>query len=57
MTQSVLDEVKGIGPKKKKALLQAFGSIKGIRKAGLEEIEKIVGKETGERVKDILGDE
>lgn len=37
--QSVLDEVEGIGPKRKANLLQKFGSIKKMREATVEEIQ------------------
>jgi excinuclease ABC subunit C len=39
MTASILDEVEGIGPKRKKALYRAFGSMKNIRAASLEELK------------------
>lgn len=35
---SVLDEVQGIGPKRKKALLRTFGSLRAIRAASVEEL-------------------
>jgi excinuclease ABC subunit C len=41
--QSALDSVPGIGPKRKRALLRKFGSLKGIREAPLEEIASTVG--------------
>jgi hypothetical protein len=36
--RSALDEVQGIGPKRKKELLRRFGSVKNIRAATLEEL-------------------
>ena len=33
-----MDEIDGIGEKRKKALLRAFGSVEGIRDASLEEL-------------------
>ncbi len=39
MTQSILDEVAGIGPVRKKALLKHFGSFKRLRQASLQQIE------------------
>ena len=39
MTASILDEVPGLGPVRKKALLKAFGSFKKLREASLEEIK------------------
>jgi excinuclease ABC subunit C len=41
--QSALDTIPGIGPKRKKALLKKFGSVKQIREAGVEEIAATVG--------------
>ena len=38
MTASILDEVPGIGPKRKKALYKHFGSLKKLRQASLQEI-------------------
>ena len=36
--QSALDTIPGVGPKRKKALLRKFGSVRGIREASVEEI-------------------
>lgn len=41
--QSALDAVPGIGPKRKKALLRKFGSVKAIREAPVEDIAATVG--------------
>jgi excinuclease ABC subunit C len=41
--RSALDEVNGVGPKRKKALLQTFGSVKGIKGASVEEIAAVPG--------------
>ena len=43
MTVSVLDEVEGIGPTRKKALLRHFGSMKRLRAASVEEIAAVKG--------------
>jgi len=40
---SPLDEVSGIGAKRKKALLLHFGSAKAVAAAGLEDLEKVEG--------------
>ncbi len=40
---SKLETIPGIGPKRKKALLQAFGSLDGIRKATLDELAAVPG--------------
>ena len=41
--RSALDDIPGIGPKRKKALLTVFGSMKRIREAGIEELAKVKG--------------
>lgn len=43
MTSSVLDEIPGFGPKRKKALFKAFRSQKALKAASLEEIAKVSG--------------
>ena len=43
MTASVLDEVPGVGEKRKRALLKAFGSMKRLRAASCEEIAAVPG--------------
>ena len=42
-SKSELDKIQGIGNKRKQELLKKLGSIEGIKKASLEEIEKIKG--------------
>jgi len=42
-TQSVLDSIQGIGPKRKRALLRKFGSVRGIREATVAEVALTVG--------------
>lgn len=43
MTASPLDEVPGIGPSRKRALLMHFGTSKAVRGAALEDLEKAPG--------------
>ncbi|MEN9741272.1 MAG: Excinuclease, UvrABC system protein, partial [Actinomycetota bacterium] len=43
MVESVLDEVAGLGPVKKKALLAQFGSLKKIRAASMDELMQVNG--------------
>ncbi|NBX70993.1 MAG: excinuclease ABC subunit C, partial [Actinobacteria bacterium] len=43
MVDSVLDDIAGLGPVKKKALLAKFGSLKQIRLASAEEIATVSG--------------
>jgi len=54
--QSALDSVRGVGPKRKKALIKAFGSVAGIRRAEIEEIAAVDGidRATAQRVKEAL---
>jgi excinuclease ABC subunit C len=42
-TRSPLDEIAGIGPSRKRALLNAFGTAKAISRAGLTDLEKVAG--------------
>ena len=41
--RSALDDVQGIGPKRKRELLRRFGSVRGIRSATLEELAAVPG--------------
>jgi excinuclease ABC subunit C len=43
MTDSVLDSVPGLGPSKRQALLKAFGSVKRLRAASIEELQQVKG--------------
>jgi excinuclease ABC subunit C len=43
MTASVLDDIAGVGPKRKKALLRHFGSLKKLRAASAAEIAQVSG--------------
>ena len=43
LVKSPLDEIPGIGPARKRALLMAFGSAKDVGKAGLSDLEKTPG--------------
>ncbi|MCL5257231.1 MAG: excinuclease ABC subunit UvrC, partial [Chloroflexi bacterium] len=54
--QSPLDQVPGIGPKRKKTLLKTFGSVKRMREASAEEIATAgqMSLEIAQRVKDII---
>jgi len=42
-TQSILDTIPGIGPKRKRALIRKFGSVRGIREATVDEVASTVG--------------
>jgi excinuclease ABC subunit C len=56
MTKSVLDEVPGLGPTRRKALLRHFGSVKKIKLATAEEIAQVpgFGRATAQSVYDHL---
>ena len=43
MAMNPLDEIAGIGPTRKKALLQAFGSAKAVARASLADLAKVEG--------------
>ena len=43
MTVSILDEVPGVGPTRKKAIMRHFGSMKRLRAASMEEIAEVKG--------------
>jgi excinuclease ABC subunit C len=50
--RSELDEVPGIGPRRRRALLSAFGSVAGVRRATREEMSAIVGSKAASAVID-----
>ena len=54
--QSALDTIPGVGPKRKKALLKKFGSVRGIREATVEDVAATVGftEKLAEQVKGAL---
>jgi len=53
---SRLEEIPGIGPRRRQALLKHFGSLRAIREASLEELAVVAGmsQEAAERVKERL---
>jgi excinuclease ABC subunit C len=54
--KSTLDDIPGIGPKRKRALLKAFGSLDGIRAASLEQLSAVPGmtRRSAEELKGLL---
>ena len=56
MTKSALDDIEGIGEKKRQALLKYFGSVKKIQEAEIEEIAKVKGinEKLAEKIKKAL---
>ncbi len=56
MLSSILDEVPGIGPKRKEELLKKYKSINGIKNAGEKELEKIIPENIAVNLKKILNE-
>ena len=54
---SQLEDIKGIGPRRRKALLQRFGSLDGVRAASLDELSAVPGMtaDIARQVKEALG--
>lgn len=51
MTYSVLDDIPGVGPKRKRLLLKHFGSVKKIKEASADEFKKIgLGEKLAETI-------
>jgi excinuclease ABC subunit C len=57
LTASALDDVPGVGPKRRKALIKAFGSVKRLREASVDDIAAVPGipRETAEQIAAQLG--
>ncbi|WP_156862203.1 excinuclease ABC subunit UvrC [Casimicrobium huifangae] len=53
---SALDDIEGIGPRKRAALLKQFGSVRGIASASVEDIKRVPGisSELAERIYGVL---
>ena len=43
MKKNPLDEIEGVGPARKKALLHAFGSARGVSRASVDDLMKVEG--------------
>ena len=48
--RSELDDIAGIGPRRRKALLTAFGSLAGVRRATREDLMRVVGAKSADAV-------
>jgi excinuclease ABC subunit C len=48
--RSGLDDVAGIGPRRRRALLETFGSVAGVRRAGREALSAVVGAKAADAV-------
>ena len=55
--KSVLDEIPGIGPKRKQALLKHFGSVRAISTASIDDLAALDGmtRDAAEKVKEYIG--
>lgn len=58
IAKNPLDEIGGIGPARKRALLDRFGSARGVSRAALAELEEVEGvnKELAKRIYDFFHD-
>jgi len=56
--RSALDDIPGIGPRRRRELLRRFGSVEGIRRASVDEIAAVPGisRALAERIKSELGE-
>lgn len=54
---SILEEIPGVGPKRRAALLKRFGSVEGLRNATVEELTSVPGisASLAEKIKEYLG--
>lgn len=55
--KSILDEIPGIGPKRKQALMKHFGSVRAISAASIEDLAALDGmtRDAAEKVKEYIG--
>jgi excinuclease ABC subunit C len=55
--KSVLDEIPGIGPKRKQALMKHYGSVKAISAASIDDLAALNGmtRDAAEKVKEYIG--
>ncbi len=54
MTDSRLDSIPGVGSKRKKALLKAFGSLRGIKNASHDDLKAVVGEKLAKKIEEFL---
>lgn len=53
-TKSILDEVEGIGPTRKKELMKHFKTFKAIKEADVTQLEEVLPKEVAQRVHELF---
>ncbi len=49
-TQTALSEIPGVGPRTAQKLLQEFGSVANIRKAGIDKLSQIISRKSAEKI-------
>jgi len=49
-TKTALLEIPGIGPRTSQTLLQRYGSVANLRRAGIEELTRIVPRKSAEKI-------
>jgi excinuclease ABC subunit C len=54
--RSVLEEIPGVGPKRKRRLLTEFGSLAGLREASFDRVRAVVGPVLAQRILGHLGE-
>ena len=54
-TLSALSEISGVGPRTAQKLLQEFGSVANIRKAGIERLSEVISRKSAEKILAGLG--
>jgi excinuclease ABC subunit C len=56
VTRSALDSVPGVGDKRRRDLLKAFGSVRALREASVEELSRVVPKNVAENIRRHFGE-
>jgi excinuclease ABC subunit C len=56
-TTSALEDIPGVGPATKRKLIRAFGSLRNLKTASLEDLQAVMGKAKGKLVHDYLRSE
>lgn len=55
--QTELDLINGVGKKRAKELLEAFGSVQGVKFATEDQLKEVVGEKVASKVKEYFGEE
>lgn len=54
MVHSILDDIEGVGPKRKQLLMRHFKSVKKMKEASLEQLQEVVGPSVGLQIYEAL---